>query len=109
MGGPPREMNTAHRVSYGMAFRRTPPPPPKPDPPSVLLLRAIGDLQNREGGEPITDIEAVALMCGIVWQELPALIEVGISAGFLEGDGYCAVGLSAKGQRWYDRDLLRRE
>ncbi len=83
--------------------------PPTGEPPAVLLMRALGDLQTLEGGEPISDIEVVALMCGIVWQELPALIEVGITAGFLEDDGYCAVGLSAKGQRWYGRDLLRRE
>ncbi len=66
-------------------------------------MRAIGDLQLMEGGEPITDIEAVALMSGLVWQEIPALIEVGITADYLvDDDGYCAVGLSAKGQRWYE-------
>ncbi len=92
-----------------MSWRRDPSPPPQSDRPAVLLMRAIGDLQLMEGGEPITDIETLALMCGIVWQELPALIEVGIVAGYLEEDGYCAVGLSAKGQRWYERDLLRRE
>lgn len=75
-----------------MTFRRPPPPPPKSDPPSVLLMRAIGDLQAMEGGEPITDTDTIALMCGIVWVDLATLIEVGI-----------------KGQRWYDRDLLRRE
>ncbi len=49
-------------------------------------------------------------MCGLVWIDLPALIEVGITAGYLvDDDGHCAVGLSAKGQRWYDRDLLRRD
>jgi len=57
----------------------------------VLLMRAIGDLQLREGGEPITEIE------------------VGITAGYLnDNDGYCAVGLSPREQRWYERDLLRR-
>ncbi len=92
-----------------MSWRRDPSPLPTCEPPAVLLMRAIGDLQMLEGGEPITDIEAVALMCGNVWQEISALIEVGITAGFLEDDEYCAVGLSAKGQQWYERDLLRRE
>jgi len=92
-------------LPYGMTFRRT----PKDDPPAVLLMRTIGDLQSMEGGEPITDIESVALMSGIVWVDLPALIEVGITAGFLEDDGSCAVVLSAKGQRWYKRDPLRRD
>ncbi len=72
-------------------------------------MRAIGDLQGIEGGEPITDIETVALMCGVVWTDLAALIEVGITAGYLEAEDESAVGLSAKGQRWYERDLLRRE
>ena len=49
-----------------MTFRRPPPPPPKPDPPSVLLMRAIGDLKAQEGGEMLVDIEAIAMMCGIV-------------------------------------------
>ncbi len=47
-------------------------------------------------------------MCGIAWQEIPALIEVGISAGYLEDDETGGIGLSAKGQRWYERDMLRR-
>ncbi len=72
-------------------------------------MRAIGDLQLMEGGEPITDIESVALMAGLVYIELPALIEVGITVGYVEADDDGAVGLSAKGQRWYERDLLRRE
>ena len=73
-------------------------------------MRAIGDLQMMEGGELITDFEAVALMCGLVWVEIAALIEVGITAGYLvDDDGYCAVGLSKRGQRWYERDLLQRE
>jgi len=92
-----------------MTFRRTPPPPPKEDPLSVLLMRAIGDLQSMEGGELITDMEVVALMCGLVWIDLPALIEVGIVAGYLDDDGAGGIGLSEKGHRWYDRDLLRRE
>ncbi len=93
-----------------MTFRRPEPPPPQSEPPSVLLLRAIGDLQNMEGGEPITDMDAVASMCGLVFDDIVTLIEVGITAGYLDdADGYCTVGLSAKGHRWYDRDLLRRE
>lgn len=91
-----------------MSWRRHERPPPRPDPPSVLLMRAIGDLQAMEGGEPITDMGAVALMCGVVWVDLPALIEVGITAGYLEEEEG-AVGLSAKGQRWYERDLMRRD
>lgn len=71
-------------------------------------MRAIGELQAMEGGEPITDIEAIASLCGLVWVDLPALIEVGIVAGYLEDDdGYCTVGLSEKGRCWYERDLLR--
>ena len=92
-----------------MTFHRPPPPPPKDDPPSLLLMRAIGDLQSMEGGEPITDMEVVALMCGRVWVDLPALIEVGIVAGYLDDDEASGIGLSAKGQRWYEEDLLRRE
>ncbi len=37
-----------------MSLRREPPPPLPPDSLSVLLMRAIGDLQGMEGGEPIT-------------------------------------------------------
>ncbi len=96
-------------LRYGMTFRRTPPSPPKEDPPSVLLMRAIGDLQCMEGGEPITDMEVVALMCGLVWIDLPALLEGGGVAGYLDDDGDGGIGLSEKGHRWYDRDLLRRE
>ncbi len=92
-----------------MTFRRNPPPLPKPDPPSVLLMRAIGDLQGMEGGEMITDMDAIPLMCGIVYVDLPALIEVGITAGYLEDDEAGGIGLSAKGGHWYERDLLRRE
>ncbi len=93
-----------------MTFRRPEPSPPKGDPPAVLLMCAIGNLQMLKGGEPATDFEAIALMCGLVWVEIAALIEVGITAGYLDGDdGYCTIGLSAKGQRWYERDLLRRE
>ncbi len=73
-------------------------------------MRAIGDLQSIEGGEPSTDFEAVALMCGLVWVEIAALTAVGIMAGYLDDDdGYSAVGLSTKRQRWYERDLLRRD
>ena len=72
-------------------------------------MRAIGDLQSQEGGEPITDIEAIAALAGMVSIELAPLIEVGIVAGYLEDDEAGGVGLSAKGQRWYGRDLLRRE
>jgi len=92
-----------------MTFRRDPPPPPKADPPAVLLIRALGDLEAMEGGEFITEMDAVALMCGMVYVDLPALIEVGIVAGYLEVDDVGGIGLSAKGQRWYERDLLRRE
>lgn len=92
-----------------MTFRREPPPPPQPEPPSVLLMRAVGDLQSMGGGEPITDMDAVALMCGLVYVEIPALIEVGIVAGYLEDDEAGGVGLSSKGQRWYERDLLRQD
>ncbi len=98
------------RYHRRMSLRREPPPTPRPESPSVLLMRTLGDLQLMEGGEPITDIETLALMCGIVWQEIPALIEVGITAGFLEAEEFGAgIGLSAKGQRWHERDLLRRE
>ncbi len=72
-------------------------------------MRAIGDLQGMEGGEPITDMEAVALMCGMVWMDMAALIEVGITVGYLDAEDDGAIGLTAKGQRWYERDLLRRE
>ncbi len=58
-----------------MTFRCEPPPPPKSDPPSVLLLRAIGDLQEMEVGEPITDMDAIALASGLVYVEAPALEE----------------------------------
>ncbi len=72
-------------------------------------MRAIGDLQLIEGGEPIMDVKTIALMCGRVWVDLPALIEVGIVAGYLDNDGAGGIGLSEKGHRWYERDLLRRE
>ncbi len=64
-------------------------------------MPAIGDL--------ITDMEVVALMCGLVWVDLPALVEVGIVAGYLDDDGAGGIGLSEKGHHRYDRDLLRRE
>ncbi len=87
-----------------MTSRRPEPPPPPSEPPSVLLLRAIGDLQSMEGGEPITDIEAVVLLCGLVFDDIVTLIAVGVTAGYLDDDdGYCTIGLSAKGQRWYER------
>ncbi len=52
-----------------MTFRRESLPPPKSNPPSVLLMRAIagcpwGRLQLMEGGEPITDFDVVAALCG---------------------------------------------
>jgi len=34
---------------------------------------------REKGGEPITDTDAVALICGLVWTNIAALIEVGIS------------------------------
>ncbi len=72
-------------------------------------MRAIGDLQQIEGGELITDMEAFAQMCSLVWTDIAVLIEVGVTAGYLEDDAAGGVGLAAKGQRWYERDLLRRE
>lgn len=59
------------RYHASMTFRRPEPPPSKSDPPSVLLMRAIagfplGRLQAMRGGEMITDIDAIALVCGIV-------------------------------------------
>jgi len=103
------------RYHHRMNLRLEPPPPLPPDSPSALLMRALGDLQMMEGGEPITDIETVGLMCGVVWTDLAALIEVGITVGYLEAQEFGgALGLSAKGQRWYERgrplgSMLRRE
>jgi hypothetical protein len=91
-----------------MTFRRDPPTPPASDPPSTLLLRALGDLQLAEEGEPITDMDALALMAGLVYVEVPALIEVGIVAGFIEEGEAGEVALSAKGWRWWNRDNERR-
>ncbi len=53
-----------------MILRREPPPPTPTDPPSVTLLRAIGDLQAMEGGEAITDVAAITLLCGAVFDDV---------------------------------------
>jgi hypothetical protein len=90
-----------------MTFRRTP-PPPQSEPSSVALLRAIGELQLLEEGEPITDLDALALMAGLVYVEIPALIEIGIVKGFIEDGEAGEVALTAKGWRWWERDPERR-
>lgn len=54
-------------------------------------------------------MDAVALMCGLVWTNIAALVELGITAGYLDPDEASGVGLSAKGQRWYERDLPLRD
>jgi hypothetical protein len=92
-----------------MTFRRPPLPPPQSDPPSVLLLRAIGELQLLEQGEPITDMDAIALMAGLVYIEIPALIEIGVVKGYIEDGEAGEVALTAKGWRWWERDRERRE
>jgi hypothetical protein len=91
-----------------MTIRR-PPPPPQSDPPSVLLLRAIGELQLLEEGEPITDMDAIALMAGLVYIEIPALIEIGIVKGFIEDGEAGEIALTAKRWRWFERDRERRQ
>ncbi len=37
-------------LRYGMTFSRQPPPSPNDYPPSVLLMRAVGDLPSRQIG-----------------------------------------------------------
>lgn len=51
-----------------------------------------------EGGAPIT--YTIAVMAGLVYVEIPALIQIGIVARYLEDDDIGDLGLSAKGQRW---------
>jgi len=41
--------------------------------------------------------------------ESTELLGHNLVAGFLEGNEAGGVGLSAKGGRWYEHDLLRRE
>ncbi len=57
----------------------------------------------------ITDMDAIPLMCGIVYVDLPALIEVGITASYLDDDADALRGGPQRHGRWYARDLLRRE
>jgi len=45
-------------------------------------------------------MDTIAAMCGLVFDNIITLIEVGITAGYLvDDDGYCAIGLSTKGQQ----------
>jgi hypothetical protein len=92
-----------------MTLRSDPPPPPKSGPPSAALLRAIGELQLLEEGAPITDMDALALMVGLVHVEVPALIEIGIVKGFIEDGEAGEVALTPRGWRWWERDNERRQ
>src|SRR4051812_37421547 len=78
--------------------------PPPFDPSSVLLLRALGGLQEMDGCEPITDIVAIAIVAGIAYVEMPALMAAGVQAGYLEAAADGAVGLTGQGWRWYEWD-----
>lgn len=55
-------------------------------------MHATGDRQSIEGG--------------LIWVKIAALIEVGFTIGYLNADEDGAVGLSAKGQRWYERGRM---
>jgi hypothetical protein len=54
-------------------------------------------------------VDALALMAGLVYMEIPALIEVGIVAGFIESGEAGEIALTAKDWRWWNRDHERRQ
>jgi hypothetical protein len=91
-----------------MTWRRTF-SPQQSDPPSIVLMRALGDLLSDEEAEDTQDMDVLAVVSGIAYVDLPALIAVGVTAGYLsedEDDG--AIGLTPKGWAWYTRDLDKR-
>jgi hypothetical protein len=75
----------------------------------VLLLRAIGDLQQQNDGLPLDDMETIAAAVGIDGLPLLILIGTGLRAGYIEAGRDGEMMLTAKGQRWYKRDLERRK
>ncbi len=86
-----------------MTCRRIPGPAPQGDPPSVALLRALGVLQQLEGGEPIDDLDMLASESGIVDIELWSLIHAGVRAGALLVDEDDGIALSERGWAWWRR------
>jgi hypothetical protein len=92
-----------------VSWQRNQPTPPKSDPPSVLLMRALGDLCLDYEVEAIDDMDALAIMSGIAYVDLPALIEVGITAGYIKDEENGEIGLTPKGWAWFTRDLEKRE
>lgn len=84
-----------------MAFRRDEPPPPPLIPSSAALLRAMGNLQEAEEGEALTDLDAVASAAGLVDIELWPLIHAGVRAGYLLVDEDDAISLSPRGWAWW--------
>lgn len=76
--------------------------------PSVRLLRALGDLQRENDDMPLDDLDVIAAAVGLYGVALVVLIGAGIRAGFIEAGREGELMLSAKGQRWYTRDLSRR-
>jgi hypothetical protein len=89
-----------------MTYQRLPPSSPPPIPQSVLLLRAVGDLQ-RDIGASYVHPDDIAAELGRDPLEIPAMVRRGIAAGYLV---YAAgmVALSAQGWAWYEWDRQRR-
>ncbi|MCA1598278.1 MAG: hypothetical protein LC769_04535 [Chloroflexi bacterium] len=90
-----------------MTIRRPEPPSPPSEPPSVLLLRAIADLQ-RDTGAARLHPDDIAPEIRRESADIAPLIRRAVVAGYLV---YAAgaVGLSAQGWAWYEWDRPGRE
>jgi hypothetical protein len=69
----------------------------------------LGRMPSHVVRDPIADMDALALVAGLVYIEVPALIEIGVVKGFIEDSEDGEVALTAKGWRWWERDRERRE
>jgi hypothetical protein len=73
--------------------------------PAVLLLRALGDLLLDEEMESVDDMDALAIMSGIVYIELPTVVQAAIAADYVEEDDDCSIGLTKRGWAWFRWNL----
>jgi len=88
-------LRNALLVRYPPTMTRRRYPPFPATPPTTRLLRAVGDLQRHNPDDaPVSDMRALGRAAVMQEAALSAMI---------------ALGLTAKGLRWYLRDQEQRE